>query len=100
ERSQRLLNNENLRLVTTSKNLIEFLCVVTKSSGYNLDTEIALSLLQEITEGIEVVYPSHYSVTILVRIIREHNPKGIKIHDFEIISISLSHGFNVFASFN
>lgn len=43
--ARRVLNQSDMKLVTTSKNLVEFLTVVTRSSGYGLAQEVALEIL-------------------------------------------------------
>jgi len=52
------LEQENYQLVTTPKNLIEFLAVTTKSSGYNLNNKTALEIVEEIIQGIDIVFPT------------------------------------------
>jgi len=48
KRARTILEQEKNQLVTTSKNLIEFLAVTTKSSGYNLNNDTALEIVEEI----------------------------------------------------
>ena len=100
KRARRILEQENYQLVTTSKNLIEFLAVTTKSSGYNLDNETALGIIEEIIQGIEIVYPTQESMAIFLDLMNRYQPKGLKVHDFEIISIGLAHGVHEVATFN
>lgn len=98
--SRNILDQRAQELVTTSKNLAEFLAVVTKSSGYNLTTELALEIVGEIIMGVEVIYPTQESMTIFLELINRYSPAGLKIHDFEIISIGLAHGIHEVATFN
>jgi len=100
KRARTILEQENNQLITTSKNLIEFLAVTTKSSGYNLDNETALGIIEEIIQGIEIVYPTQESMAIFLDLMNRYQPKGLKVHDFEIISIGLAHGVNEVATFN
>jgi len=100
KRARTILEQENNQLITTSKNLIEFLAVTTKSSGYNLDNETALGIIEEIIQGIEIVYPTQESMAIFLDLMNRYQPKGLKVHDFEIISIGLAHGANEVATFN
>jgi len=100
KRARTILEQENDQLITTSKNLIEFLAVTTKSSGYNLDNKTALGIIEEIIEGIEIVYPTQESVGIFLDMMNRYQPKGLKVHDFEIISIGLAHGVHEVATFN
>ena len=95
-----ILDLKEKQLVTTSKNLVEFLTVVTKSTGYNLDSGLALEINEEIIQSIEVIYPTQESMAILLELINRYSPTGLKIHDFEIISIGLAHGVHELATFN
>src|SRR5690625_3281235 len=100
KRARKILEQKNYQLVTTSKNLIEFLAVTTKSSGYNLNNEVALEIIAEIIAGIEIVYPTQESMAIFLDLMNRYQPKGLKVHDFEIISIGLAHGVQEVATFN
>jgi predicted nucleic acid-binding protein len=100
KRARKILEQENYQLVTTSKNLIEFLAVTTKSSGYNLNNETALEIVEEIIQGIEIVYPTQESMAIFLDLMNRYQPKGLKVHDVEIISIGLAHGVHEVATFN
>jgi predicted nucleic acid-binding protein len=100
KRARKILEQEKYQLVTTSKNLIEFLAVTTKSSGYNLEKGTALEIIEEIIQGIEIVYPTQESMAIFLDLMNRYEPKGLKVHDFEIISIGLAHGLHEVATFN
>ncbi|MCH8569040.1 MAG: PIN domain-containing protein [Balneolales bacterium] len=100
EKARKILEQEKYQLVTTSKNLIEFLAVTTKSSGYNLENNIALEIIEEIIQGIEIVYPTQESMAIFLDLMNRYQPKGLKVHDFEIISIGLAQGIHEVATFN
>jgi len=100
KRARKILEQEKYQLVTTSKNLIEFLAVTTKSSGYNLENNTALEIIEEIIQGIEIVYPTQESMAIFLDLMNRYQPKGLKVHDFEIISIGLAHGIHEVATFN
>lgn len=95
-----ILDHSESQLVTTSKNLIEFLAVVTRSSGYDLETKIALEILEEIIQKFEIVYPSQDSLAIFLELTERYQTKGLKVHDFEIISIGLAAGVHDVATFN
>lgn len=98
--SRQILDHSESQLVTTSKNLIEFLAVVTRSSGYDLETKIALEILEEIIQKFEIVYPSQDSLAIFLELTERYQTKGLKVHDFEIISIGLAAGVQDVATFN
>lgn len=94
KRARKILEQERNQLVTTSKNLVEFLTVITKSSGYNLNNDTALDIVEEIIKGIEIVYPTQESLAIFLDLMNRYQPKGLKVHDFEIISIGLANGLH------
>lgn len=98
--ARKILEQENHQLVTTSKNLIEFLAVTTKSSGYNLNNDTALEIVEEIIQAVEIVYPTQESMAIFLDLMDRYQPKGLKVHDIEIISIGLAHGVNKVATLN
>jgi predicted nucleic acid-binding protein len=100
DQAKKILDQSDKQLVTTSKNLVEFLAVVTKSSGYNLNPELALEIIEEIIQSVEVIYPTRESTAILLDLVHLYSPSGLKIHDFEIISIGLAHGIHEVATFN
>lgn len=98
--SRNILNHSNYQLVTTSKNILEFLAVVTRSSGYDLKTELALDILDDIIRNVEVIYPSQDSLAIFLELMSRYQPSGLKVHDFEIISIGMAAGIHQIATFN
>jgi predicted nucleic acid-binding protein len=100
KRARKLLEQEKYQLVTTSKNLIEFLTVITKPSGYSLSNDTALEIVEEIIQGIEIVYPTQESMAIFLDFMTRYQPRGLKVHDFEIISIGLANGIHEVATFN
>ena len=99
-RARKVIDTTDKSLLTTSKNLAEFLSVITKSNGYDLNPQLALEILGEIIQGIEVIYPSYESTRVFLDLVQQYQPKGLKIHDFEIISIGLANGCHEFATFN
>jgi len=100
EQAKHILDQTEKQLVTTSKTLIEFLKVVTKSSGYNLNSDLASEIIEKIIQSVEVIYSTPESLPILLDLVRRYSPSGLKIHDFEIISIGLTHGIHEVTTFN
>src|SRR5690625_3270274 len=92
KRARKILEQEKYQLITTSKNLIEFLSVTTKTSGYNLDNNTALEIIDEIISGIEIVYPTQETMAILLDLMNRYQPKCMKVHEFIILRLCLSHG--------
>ena len=99
-KSQELILNSNSELVTSSKNLSEFLSVVTRSSHNSLSIENALKVLNDFTDIFTIFYPSPASYSIFIKLLRKYKPLGLKIHDFEIISIGLANGISQIATFD
>jgi len=100
EQAKQILDQTEKQLVTTSKTLIEFLKVVTKSSGYNLNSDLASEIIEKIIQSVEVIYSTPESLPILLDFVRRYSPSGLKIHDFEIISIGLTYGIHEVTTFN
>jgi len=100
KRARKIFDQEEKQLATTSKNLVEFLAVVTKTSGYNLSNDVALDLIERIIQGMEIIYPTHESMAIFLDLMIRYQPKGLRFHDFEIISIALANGLQEVATFN
>jgi len=100
DQSRNILDHSDYQLVTTSKNLVDFLTVVTRASGYDFKTDRALEILDEIIQGVQIIYPSQDSLAILLELTRRYRPSGLKIHDYEIMSIGLASGIYDVATFN
>ena len=61
---------------------------------------MALEIVEEIIQGIEIVYPTQESMAIFLDLMNRYQPRGLKVHDFEIISIGLANGIHEVATFN
>ena len=98
--SRQFLENESIQFVTTSKNLVEILSVVTKKSGYNLSPTVAIELLNQVSLKFIIIDPSRQSLNLLTQLFLDFKPNGLEIHDYEIVSIAKSAGINTITSFN
>jgi len=98
--SRQLLFESNFELFTTSKNLIEFLTVVTRGKEIPLSIEKAMSVVKDFTRVFTILYPTKSSFVIFEELLEKYRPTGLKIHDYEIISIGLVNGINQIATFN
>ena len=94
-----LLNPEN-ELYTTSKNISEFLVVLTRAQSIKIDVIQALDILSELLSNINVLYPNKQTYLIFQEMLKKYKPSGLRIHDFEIISIALAYGINHIATQN
>ena len=95
-----LLSNGELNLYTTSKNISEFLVVLTRNSALEISTTECLNILNAILSDITILYPNRASFNVFQELIRRYNPRGLWIHDIEIASIGLSHGITIIATKN
>ncbi|MDQ6631321.1 MAG: PIN domain-containing protein, partial [Verrucomicrobiota bacterium] len=93
--ARNLLYGSNHELFTTSKNLCEFLAVVTRAKSPVVPISKALEMLEEIENKFVLLYPSPESSRIFRELLRKYQPVGLRIHDFEIIAIGLSYQINL-----
>ena len=99
-KSQKILFNPNSQLYTSSKNLSEFLSVVTRFPTNALSIKDALIAIEDFTNIFTILYPTKISFSIFKELLQKYKPKGLKIHDFEIVSIVLANEINQIATFN
>jgi len=99
-KSQEILFNSNSQLFTSSKNLSEFLSVVTRSPTNALLIEDALTAIEDFSNIFTILYPTKISFSVFKKMLQKYKPKGLKIHDFEIVSIVLANEINQIATFN
>ena len=95
-----LINDDSLKLFTTSKNLSEFLSVVTRIPKSNIPIKEALSIIEDFKSIFTILYPTEKSYSILLDLLKKYSPHDLKIHDYEIISIALSNKISSIATFN
>ena len=94
-----LLNTENV-LYTTSKNITEFLSVVTRIPDYKISIDKAYSIIDDFLNFIKILYPNPKSTDILKSLLLKYKPSGLQIHDYEIVSIGLSHNIKDILTIN
>ena len=94
-----LLDPEN-ELYTTSKNISEFLVVLTRAETVRINVIDALGILSELLTDITILYPNEKTHLIFYELLKKYKPAGLKIHDFEIASISLANGIDKIATEN
>ena len=92
--SQDLILNQNFELYTTSKNIAEFLVVITKSENIKINVVEALEILKDLLTFIKILYPTEESTKKFEELLKKYLPSGLRIHDFDIVSIGLSYGIN------
>ncbi len=100
EQAVKFLSDPTLKLFTTSKNISEFLVVLTRNEEIKLPAAECLEILNNILLDIVVLYPNPMTMKVFQDLIRKHNPRGLWIHDVEIASIGIAHGISVIATNN
>mgnify|MGYP001565009263 FL=1 len=100
EKAQNLISEQKIDLFTTSKNLSEFLAVITRFPGNSLTLKNALTVLLDFKTFLTILYPNEKSYKIFIDLLKKYEPTGLQIHDFEIISIALAHQIDTIATFN
>ena len=99
-KSQELIFNSRFDLYTSSKNISEFLSVVTRVPASFLPIKNALEVIEDFVSIFTLLYPTESSFSIFKGLLKKYKPIGLKIHDYEIISIGLANGINQMATFN
>lgn len=98
--AQKLLYDSGAKLYTTMKNISEFLSVVTRGKPPALSVDEALLVLQDFQENFTILYSSLNSFKHFQDLLRKYKPTGLRIHDFEIVSIGITHGVTEIATMN
>ena len=97
--SNRLINSEN-NIYISSKSLAEFFAVVTRAPVISISAKEALEIVEWFTASFQIVFPDYRSLDILLKLLKKHQPNGLKIHDFEILSIGIAQQIDELATFN
>ena len=97
---QNLLNDETKNFYITSKNISEFLSVVTRFPNTSISIKEALIVIEEFKSIFTILYPTKKSYSIFIGLLKKYSPHGLKIHDYEIISIALSQNIKHIATIN
>ena len=97
-KAQGLFSGDN-ELFTTSKNLSEFLSVITRIPN-PLSLKDALLVVDDFTKAMTILYPDAESFLVFREMLKKYKPIGLLIHDYEILSISISNHVTTIATFN
>lgn len=89
-----------MRIPYISKNLTEFLTVITRYPKSSLPIQKAIGIIHDFTDIMTILYPTNHSYQIFINLLNKYKPSGLKIHDFEIISIGLAHHILDIATIN
>ena len=93
-RALKFLSDPTIRCFITSKNISEFLVVLTRNEEINISTSECLELLNDLIVDIDILYPNSMTIKLFYDLIKKYNPRGLWIHDLEIASISIAHGIS------
>jgi predicted nucleic acid-binding protein len=94
------LFSEQFELCTTSKNLSEFLAVITRIPKNPLPLNDALLLVEDFINVMTIYYPTQESFLTFQNLVRKYKPAGLQIHDYEIVSIGLTNQVTTMVTFN
>lgn len=94
-----LLNSEN-KIFISSKSLAEFFAVLTRIPDVSVSAKEAIKMVRFFSDSFQIIFPSNKSVEILMTLVEKHQPKGLKIHDYEIMSIGIANKIDTLATFN
>lgn len=97
---QRLLSADKINFFTTSKNISEFLAVITRIPNSSISVEKALFIVNDFQNSFRILYPTEESNVIFIDLLKKYTPLGLKIHDYEIVSIALSNKIKNIATIN
>ncbi len=92
--------SERYELFTTSKNISEFLSVITRIPSNPLPLHDALLIVEDFTKIMTILYPNEESFIIFQKLLKNYKPTGLKIHDYEILSIGIANHVTTVATFN
>ena len=99
ERSSSFLNSRS-EIFISSKSLSEFFAVLTRAPIPSLSFLDSLKFARWFSSNFPILFPDQTSLDILFNLVDRYKPKGLKIHDFEIVSIGLGQKIKKIATFN
>jgi predicted nucleic acid-binding protein len=91
------LQDTNIELYITSKNISEFFAVLTKQG--ELFSKIFL-FYEDIIYNSTTLFPTEQSLHILENLLKKYQPRGNRVFDVEIVSIALANSINTIATIN
>ena len=98
-RAQNLLLDLSNELFTTSKNISEFLSVITRGKT-SVSMVDAIGAVDDFSRFIKIIFPDNQSQIIFRKMLLRYKPSGLLIHDFEIAAIALSNNITHLATFH
>lgn len=98
--SQKLIYDTNVKLYTTSKNISEMLAVLTRHPQNKISGKKAVDIIKGILSYVNLLFPDEKSSVLFFELLLQYKPTGLKIHDFEILSIAKANCVDSIATFN
>ncbi|WP_081639310.1 type II toxin-antitoxin system VapC family toxin [Hippea alviniae] len=96
----KFLSNSSISLFTTSKNISEFLVVLTRNRELSLSVNECWRVLNSLLKNFTILYLFRFSLSIFKELTEKYEPKGLRIHDVEIASIGISFGVSTILTNN
>lgn len=98
--SQAILNADEYTLFTSSKNISELLCAATRGNQPILNVADTLRVVSYYHKITEILYADERAFQQLKVLLERYQPRGLKVHDYEIAAIALANGITHIATFN
>ena len=92
-----IIKNNLKNIFITTKNVSEFVSVLTK---INIDYSNIQKYLNLIQKNYKILFPNETSFEIFTSLLDKYKPKGNKVFDIEIVSIMLANKINKIATLN
>lgn len=97
EKAAEVMQNEDLNLFVTTKNISEFFAVCSK---LKLNFAKTLGFYQDLKNNVEIIKPTDQSLNYFEILIQKYQPKGNQVYDIEIASMMLAHDIKSIATAN
>ncbi len=95
--SKALLQNEEMNLFITTKNISELFAVCSK---LKIEFSKTFGFYQELKENVTILKPTDQSLFHFETLLQKYNPIGNQVYDTEIVSIMLAHDLKNIATAN
>lgn len=79
ERALKFLSNDTLRFFTASKNISEFLVVLTRNEEIDLSSAECLEILNSLLADVTILYPNPMTFNVFQDLVRKYNPPAIPL---------------------
>jgi predicted nucleic acid-binding protein len=97
KKAAELLQNEDVNLFVSTKNISEFFAVCSK---LKLDFSKTFGFYQDLKDNVEILKPTDNSLNHFENLIQKYKPKGNQVYDIEIASMMLANDIKRIATVN